>query len=522
MPIGRVIMNKTERACRKYVIVLAFLAAVLLMPQREANAATANEKTAFEFFTETMGLSPAAACGIMSNIKCESGFSAGITGAGGAYGICQWVGVRKSRLLSWCSSKGYSASSLKGQLRYLQYELKAYFPTVNKYLKSVSNSSGGAYNAAYYFCYHFEAPVNTYSTSVYRGKLAQSTYWKSMGASALYVSAEAAGEGIKLTWNGSSKYTYQVMRAASSSGSYAVIAVIPAGAKKTYTDKNAVAGKKYYYYVQSINASGKQLSASNKVSCSAKPSLQDGVCSITLSKKEYTYTGSDFKPKVKVTYDGVTLTSGTHYTVVYSNNKNAGTATVQVTGKGKYTGSVKLNFIINKAEQKITASSVTSVLKSSAVTVKASAKGKISLSSADTSIAAVKNGKLMLKKPGITQITVTAAATSNYKAASKKITLTVTPTKPVISKVSGPAGGKAVLTWKKAAGLSGYQIQYTASSKFTGSAKSVTAAGDSTSCVIEGLTGGKTYRFRIRSYTVANGIKLYSSWSTTKTLKLKK
>ena len=157
-------MSKIFRTCR--VCVLVFLTAFCLMSGIKAQAATANEKTAFAFFTDTMGLSPAAACGVMSNIKCESGFSPTISGMGGAYGICQWTGLRKSRLQSWCAGKGYSASSLKGQLHYLQYELKTYFPRVNNYLKSVSNTSAGAYNAAFYFCYYFEAPFNTYSTSV--------------------------------------------------------------------------------------------------------------------------------------------------------------------------------------------------------------------------------------------------------------------------------------------------------------------------------------------------------------------
>ena len=43
------------------------------------------------------------------------------------------------------------------------------------------------------------------------------------------------------------------------------------------------------------------------------------------------------------------LTSGTDYTVVYTNNVNAGTATVTVTGKGNYTGTAKGTFTISAA-----------------------------------------------------------------------------------------------------------------------------------------------------------------------------
>jgi len=52
-----------------------------------------------------------------------------------------------------------------------------------------------------------------------------------------------------------------------------------------------------------------------------------------------TYTGSAIVPQVTVTSDGKTLTAGTDYTVSYSNNINAGTASVTVTGNGIYTGS---------------------------------------------------------------------------------------------------------------------------------------------------------------------------------------
>ena len=39
---------------------------------------------------------------------------------------------------------------------------------------------------------------------------------------------------------------------------------------------------------------------------------------------------------------------GTHYTVAYSNNINIGTATVTITGKGNYAGTITKNFTIGK------------------------------------------------------------------------------------------------------------------------------------------------------------------------------
>lgn len=71
-------------------------------------------------------------------------------------------------------------------------------------------------------------------------------------------------------------------------------------------------------------------------------------CTITLSATSYTYTGSARKPSVTVKNGTKTLVKGTDYTVAYKNNINAGTATVTVTGKGSYSGSVAKNYTISK------------------------------------------------------------------------------------------------------------------------------------------------------------------------------
>lgn len=68
----------------------------------------------------------------------------------------------------------------------------------------------------------------------------------------------------------------------------------------------------------------------------------------TLSQTSYLYTGSACKPAVTIKCGSVTLRNGVDYTVKYSNNVNIGTATVTVTGKGNYTGSLKKTFYIKK------------------------------------------------------------------------------------------------------------------------------------------------------------------------------
>ena len=61
---------------------------------------------------------------------------------------------------------------------------------------------------------------------------------------------------------------------------------------------------------------------------------------MTLSTSTYAYDGKAKKPGVTVKLNGKTLKNGTDYTVSYSNNTKVGTATVKITGKSNYTGSV--------------------------------------------------------------------------------------------------------------------------------------------------------------------------------------
>ena len=73
------------------------------------------------------------------------------------------------------------------------------------------------------------------------------------------------------------------------------------------------------------------------------------IATATLSKTTYKYNGKARKPSVKVVNKwGKTLKKGTDYTVTYSNNKKVGTATVKITGKGNYKGTITKTFKITK------------------------------------------------------------------------------------------------------------------------------------------------------------------------------
>ena len=81
-----------------------------------------------------------------------------------------------------------------------------------------------------------------------------------------------------------------------------------------------------------------------------KRAMAGGTVSVASS---VSFTGSNITPSVTVNVAGRTLTSGTDYTVSYSNNKNVGKATVKITGKGNYSGSLNAKFDIVPAKQQI-------------------------------------------------------------------------------------------------------------------------------------------------------------------------
>lgn len=154
--------------------------------------------------------------------------------------------------------------------------------------------------------------------------------------------------------------------------------------------------------------------------------------SLTLKYYSTTYNGKVKKPGVTVKYGSKTLVKDTDYKVTYSNNVNAGTAKVKITGIGKYAGSFSDSYFIKKAANTISASNVTKYRKSytQTFTLKAKALGdaKLSFSSDNAKIKiGSSSGKVTIAKNyrGTATITIKAASTKNYKATTKKVKVTV-------------------------------------------------------------------------------------------------
>ena len=117
--------------------------------------------------------------------------------------------------------------------------------------------------------------------------------------------------------------------------------------------------------------------------------------------------------------------------------------------------------------------------------------------------------------------TVRAYKGSALSAYNKNGSRIVRLTAPVQYKPSSKASGKLTVRWKKAAGASGYQIQYAADSRFIKERKTVTVGKQSAiRYKISGLKNKKTYYVRIRSYKRVGKKVLYSSWSTVKKIRV--
>ncbi len=69
-------------------------------------------------------------------------------------------------------------------------------------------------------------------------------------------------------------------------------------------------------------------------------------CDVTLEYDSISYTGEELKPSVRIVYNGKVVEPESNYTVSYGSNINVGVASVTITGKGAYTGTIIKTFQI--------------------------------------------------------------------------------------------------------------------------------------------------------------------------------
>ena len=180
-----------------------------------------------------------------------------------------------------------------------------------------------------------------------------------------------------------------------------------------------------------------------------------------------------------------------------------------------------------KKNNKITgvSSSIKKVYGNKPFTLKAKGQGSITYTSGNKKVVTVgkTNGKVTIKACGKAVITIKAAGNSNYKAATKKVTVTVAPKKMTLSSVKSSAKKTLTVKWKRDKKADGYQIQYSTNKKFKG-AKTVDIKKNRTTStkIKKKLKAGKRYYVRLRAYKKSGKSKICGSYSKVKSVKVKK
>ncbi|MBR1751740.1 MAG: fibronectin type III domain-containing protein [Ruminococcus sp.] len=118
--------------------------------------------------------------------------------------------------------------------------------------------------------------------------------------------------------------------------------------------------------------------------------------------------------------------------------------------------------------------------------------------------------------------TVTVTGKGDYTG-TKSGSFIIKPKKVTAKKLTSPKTRTVKLTWTKAAGgVTGYEVQIAANSKFTKGKKSVTVAkASATSKTVTKLKKGTRYFARVRAYKTVGKTKYYGAWSTAKKVKCK-
>lgn len=115
---------------------------------------------------------------------------------------------------------------------------------------------------------------------------------------------------------------------------------------------------------------------------------------------------------------------------------------------------------------------------------------------------------------------VTIRLKGKYKGTITK-TFQIVPKTTKITKLKATAKGFQMAWKKQKASITGYQIQYSTSKKFTKKTTKVKAVKktSTTKLTVRKLKAKKKYYVRIRTYKTVKGRKYYSGWSKTRTVR---
>lgn len=499
-------MKKALKAFFSVVIMLT----LAVCTATAVNAASTNKNSVYKFLTEDIGFNSAAACGIMANIEHESNFDSSkvIRDSNGLLsgGLCQWNGSRFSNLKSFCNRNGYNYLSISGQLKYLESELKkSNYKHIYNYLKNVSNTAQGAYDAAYYWCYYFEVPASRSSKSVKRGNSAKNAYWPVYGNTKLSkVKLESKSDdktidmddSVTLTWSsaGNGAENYTVYLAKKTDGNYnwdtAKKTVVSKTERKLTINLN---GTEPGTYKALVKAAGSTSSTkSNTVKFYVKCLKHNYSSKVTkkateTSKGVMEYTCQKCGHKYQKSFSRII------------NVNETALKSISLSVSGASTGVIKLRCSNLKNADGYEVYKYTGKKWVKAAT---SEKKNVSLSNLKSGKTYKLKYRAYYNNSGVTEY---GSFTSLNVATAPKSTY--------LKSIFRPAVGTVSINWNAVDGASGYIIYM--SNEKSGKYKKVKAVASSTAtnCKISGLKTDEYYYFKIKAYRKAKDNTAYSDFS---------
>lgn len=222
----------------------------------------------------------------------------------------------------------------------------------------------------------------------------------------------------------------------------------------------------------------------------------------------YTYTGSPITPPIRVEEGGALLVKGVDYEASYSQNVDAGTATVVIKGIGKYTGTASTTFQI--MPQQLGRAKVSPI--SDQVYNGKEQNPPITVTSGDKTLQNGKDYSLVYvnsAKPGMASVIIkgegnyTGTQTVNYRIKVPGMTGV---------KFSKYTSSSVTISWTKNSVVTGYEIYNAKNRRALRVKKSSTTKG-----TVKKLKAGTAATFRVRAYVNKDGQYYYGPFTSIKT-----
>ena len=263
-----------------------------------------------------------------------------------------------------------------------------------------------------------------------------------------------------------------------------------------------------------------------KVTITQAARVRTDISAAVVTAANQTYSGSALTPTPTVVLNGTTIPSS-GYDVTYSNNTNAGSATITVTGKGDYTGTATGTFTINQATGQVTtlptARSVTYTGSAQYLVTAGSGTGtmqyryKLSTSSTWSSWSTTRARSTNAGTYNV-QYRAAASADGNYTVSDVgELNVTIAKANRTIAFTTAPTsveiGATITVVATPSAGASDGTITYASSdtSKASVSGNVVTGVALGSCTISATISGGSNYNDATTSYSLGVTEKNYAN-----------